>query len=550
MSLTPGNPTQWSGILFVRKGPYAPAILRFHLAFPPGYPDLPPLITFTTDIFHPLVTPVTTYTNGARTSDSGAHGAGDEQRLPPGGYALTDAFPRWFVGSERSTASAIISPTDGVAQAEPSEHGEMPHTNLEVQLFRISIVHVLNYVKSSFDDSDVLDRLPSAGAVNPGAWKAWQAYRCGIDSTSSDATNVARDKHESHASEAQARHPDNWSWEGVWERRVRKGVDASISDPVLFGASGGGETINKRKRQPSQHSATGRTSLSIGGLVPAAKVRRAATMSYPPTFLSTQSTWDHDNFTGPSRAVTLGSIDSLRQRAPRDSTPIASKLSKTSIKGRPRSQPNRKSSPDSHSDHTVRRPPSFRHRILSRVMNSLIGRSSSTPSVADNSDQRYPPIQGSTSSESAGSAAPESTSLSTAERSSSIGTNLETALSEFPEPPLTTPVTLRPFAPAQFSSLAHRKLHAPTDVAILGPEILITPELDSLDSDKDQRLYVAVEISAVAEVGSKTQDDRFYGLDVAVIIDNSYVQPLTGKDTPVDNTLQTFCISSHADGEL
>lgn len=201
-------------------GPYAPAVLRFHVFFPPGYPDLPPLITFITDIFHPLVTPVTSYTYGAITPESGGKSAADEQRLPPGAFGLADAFPLWFGASERSTTSEVQSSAE---QVPP----------------RPSMASVLNYLKRSFDDSDVLNRLPAEAATNPGAWKAWQAYRVSIEVTSS----ALQDKHKSQSLKSQARHPDDWSWEGVWERRVRKGIDASISDQVLFGASGGDEMV-------------------------------------------------------------------------------------------------------------------------------------------------------------------------------------------------------------------------------------------------------------------------------------------------------------------
>src|ERR1700749_3939206 len=61
VTITPGQPSLWSGVLFVRKGPYAPSILRFQLSFLSQFPAQPPLITFSSDIFHPLLTPLTTY---------------------------------------------------------------------------------------------------------------------------------------------------------------------------------------------------------------------------------------------------------------------------------------------------------------------------------------------------------------------------------------------------------------------------------------------------------------------------------------------------------
>ncbi|KAL8656838.1 MAG: hypothetical protein Q9226_002510 [Calogaya cf. arnoldii] len=475
MSLTPGKPTQWSGVLFVRKGPYAPAVLRFQLFFPAGYPDLPPLITFITDIFHPLVTPVT---HGANTPESGAKSAADEQPLPPGAFGLTDGFPHWFGGSERNQL--------------PAEHMSP----------RASIAHVLDYVKSSFDDSEVLNRLPAEAATNPGAWKAWQAYRSTIERAIESSDIITMEL-------CSAVSPPS-------KKPVKSHDDQDLTPRPL--------RINKRKRQPSHNTCTAQTRLAPGGRVPAVKVRRAATMSYPPTFLTSHPTCDPDTATDPtrpSRAVTLGTIHPHRPHVSRNHSSNSRKLSKSVGKA------DRKGSPDADSDHTVRRLPSFRHRILSRVMNSLIGRSSSGQSVADEGDRKRPSLDGSTSNRSAGLTTDARTSFSTTDASSSTGTDLETALSEFPEPPR-LPATLSAFQQAQLNFQANRKLYAPTNVAITHPDILITPELDSVDSNKDRSLYVAVEVSAVTEAGRKTQDDRFCGLDIAVIIDNSlFASPAT-----------------------
>ncbi|KAL8929362.1 MAG: hypothetical protein Q9172_000535 [Xanthocarpia lactea] len=254
MSLTPGKPTQWSGVLFVREGPYAPAILRFHVFFPLGYPEIPPLVIFNTDIFHPLVTPLTTYTYGSSSSNSGAVGATDEEVLPPGGFGLSDAFPHWFGVSKRRTASSGNSSRSASAQVGASD-GEIPScTEMEVKPsaeympLRAPIAKVLDYVKRSFDDVDVLNGLPAEAATNPGAWKAWQAQRCSMQQQGRLGKASSDGKQESNGSRGQPKHSDDWSWEGVWERRVRKGVDASISDQVLFGASGGNELVGLRKK--------------------------------------------------------------------------------------------------------------------------------------------------------------------------------------------------------------------------------------------------------------------------------------------------------------
>ncbi|KAL8775705.1 MAG: hypothetical protein Q9209_000201 [Squamulea sp. 1 TL-2023] len=260
-------------------------------------------------------------------------------------------------------------------------------------------------------------------------------------------------------------------------------------------------------------------------------------MSYPPTFLSSQSTWDRDTATDsarPSRAVSLATAQRARpnHRAGRhDVSSKSRKLSKSTSKGEAKPTLNWHSSPGSDSTHTVRRLPSFKHRILSRVINSLIGRSNSTPSAANGSGDRRLSLDQSTSNDSAGPTTDRRSSFSTTERSSSIDTNLETALSEFPEPPgspLEVPIKLSAFSQAQLMSRAYRELQAPNDVAILRPEIAIIPELANVEPNEDRSLYVAVEVSAVAEARVEKQSGCFYGLDIAVVIDNSlFASPAT-----------------------
>uniref|UniRef100_A0A8H7TU53 UBC core domain-containing protein n=1 Tax=Bionectria ochroleuca TaxID=29856 RepID=A0A8H7TU53_BIOOC len=88
VSLTPTDPTIWSAILFVRDGPYAPAVLRFHISFPLSYPEMPPVVSFATDIFHPLITPLTTNMYTHDLQSTGAVSATDDERLPLGASAF------------------------------------------------------------------------------------------------------------------------------------------------------------------------------------------------------------------------------------------------------------------------------------------------------------------------------------------------------------------------------------------------------------------------------------------------------------------------------
>lgn len=47
----------WDGVLFVRRGPYRGAILKFRIAVPPGYPEELPRVFFLSSVFHPRVAP-------------------------------------------------------------------------------------------------------------------------------------------------------------------------------------------------------------------------------------------------------------------------------------------------------------------------------------------------------------------------------------------------------------------------------------------------------------------------------------------------------------
>ena len=123
-------------------------------------------------------------------------------------------------GSSQGLRSPLIQPSRSLPQT------------LGSQLQPISIVGVLQYLKRSFDDEGALDTLPLEAAGNSGAWKAWRAYR---RSNNPDASTLNL--------EAGMKQQDEWSWDGVWEMRVRKGIDASIAESTLYGGVTGGDHL-------------------------------------------------------------------------------------------------------------------------------------------------------------------------------------------------------------------------------------------------------------------------------------------------------------------
>ncbi|KAI0914934.1 ubiquitin-conjugating enzyme/RWD-like protein [Ustulina deusta] len=255
VGLTPGDPSLWSGVIFVRDGPYAPAVMRFQISFPDSYPRLPPLVTFSTDMFHPLITPLSTYTYSTDVQHNGTSSATDEERLPPGGFSLRHGFPDWFGRQGRKAAEGRQSGGDQAARLTP--HRPPPPSELssegtpgsrnsaiaqspgffETKKEEVSIFAILLYVRSTFDDEDVLDSIPLEAAGNPGAWNAWRTHRIeqGKEFESPPPLADVTATVTSGTSQGSGRKPGEWNWEGVWEERVKKNMSACLSESAMFG---------------------------------------------------------------------------------------------------------------------------------------------------------------------------------------------------------------------------------------------------------------------------------------------------------------------------
>lgn len=247
------------------SGPYANAILRFQIDFPPTYPDHPPIVTILNDVFHPLVTPLTTYSYGTRDLGAETSSATDAAwRLPPGGLSLRDGFPEWFGGSRGREGGGESNKDESRGTTRGDEQqGGMSDSNTDTS--RSSALkerqqpplalELLHYIRLVFSTEALIDAVPLAAAPNASAWHAWRSYRsrtAGIttaattpQASTSGATDPAalRDRSASPTQQRQqpggARRPGEWNWTGVWEERVRKSVHASVSEHVLFGGDGG-----------------------------------------------------------------------------------------------------------------------------------------------------------------------------------------------------------------------------------------------------------------------------------------------------------------------
>lgn len=221
-------------------------------------------MTFATDVFHPLIVPLTTYTFSTSSASDNPVSATDDERLPPGGFSLRHGFPHWFGRAKRSglasgpssrnvswksarteteeNIKSSVPPTEvdvssdapEATEAEEVVNGtespriaQIPSESQYVEVRKvIPVAELLDYIRSTFDDESVLDSLPVEVAGNPGAWHAWKAHRRGADSSRNWKKGSP-----------QARQPGDWHWDGIWARRVHDEIEASHSDPMLFGGA-------------------------------------------------------------------------------------------------------------------------------------------------------------------------------------------------------------------------------------------------------------------------------------------------------------------------
>lgn len=213
-----------------------------------------------------------------------------------------------------SVAASATSAASAAAASVASSSASMPGYARPGRPREVSTYEVLRYIRSAFDDEEVLDAVPLEAAGNPGAWHAWRTHRrqqqtagtgkplpvpgagsasgsgsavesgtrarINLGSAPSGTTGAEPEDQPGKAPTATAgvsasgttrsgagtqtgaetttRRPNEWNWEGVWEERVKRGVAASLSEGVLFGHAGTADEVVRhcgfRRYVPSRRS--------------------------------------------------------------------------------------------------------------------------------------------------------------------------------------------------------------------------------------------------------------------------------------------------------
>lgn len=95
----------------------------------------------------------------------------------------------------------------------------------------ITVAEILRYMRTCFEEEAVLDAIPFEAAANPSAWYAWQSHR-GRNIRDPVSAMIEPD------SSPRPRGPSDWNWEGVWDERVKRAVQTTLSEGALFGSAG------------------------------------------------------------------------------------------------------------------------------------------------------------------------------------------------------------------------------------------------------------------------------------------------------------------------
>ena len=175
----------------------------------------------------------------------------------------------------------------------------------------------------------------------------------------------------------------------------------------------------------------------------------------------------------------------------------------------------------------LRRQPSFKRRMISRMMNGLTGKTHlNSVSIIDEDQYTCTAPDVTTSRQGLRiDVARRSTSISNSEPC--VGGNIDGVLAAFPTPPksyATSPTTTEgSFETSRSRTQVYKELSRPQSVPALAAELRIVPEFDQISFENSDSMFIAIDIRAAltAQIWQSDSGIRPADLDVVAIIDNS-----------------------------
>ena len=183
--------------------------------------------------------------------------------------------------------------------------------------------------------------------------------------------------------------------------------------------------------------------------------------------------------------------------------------------------------PESTQSSELERQPSSRRRLISRVMNSFPGKSQTHSIKVFDGDEYAKNNPWKKESGSASGYDNIRHSVSSACSQSWAGSDLSEMLTAFPAPPDTkeAPSELgkEPFKISSTHISTDRRLSEPQSVLSLAAKIKVTPEFHRINYEKDESMFVALDIKGATLATGELSDESnpVAALDAVIIIDNS-----------------------------
>lgn len=184
----------------------------------------------------------------------------------------------------------------------------------------------------------------------------------------------------------------------------------------------------------------------------------------------------------------------------------------------------------SDNDHVLRSQPSFKNRLITRMMSGLTHRTQTNQVIVTDQDRNAQILTtravcpDSQTSDSMG--ASRRVSGSSARTEPRSRNDLDDALAAFPTPPTSnesSPTNPGSFTVSHLNPRRYRNLSTPEDATIMGAELRLTSEYNQLSSDSENSMLVAIDIQGTLSTALSGQSlwSHHTGLDVVVVVDNS-----------------------------